>query len=26
VSGSDKDMQATAKIAALMEFVLSGGK
>ena len=25
-SGSDKDMQATAKIAALMEFVLSGGK
>jgi UDP-N-acetylglucosamine--N-acetylmuramyl-(pentapeptide) pyrophosphoryl-undecaprenol N-acetylglucosamine transferase len=25
-SGSDKDMQATAKIAALMEFVLLGGK
>ena len=25
-SGSDKDMQAVAKIAALMEFVLSGGK
>jgi UDP-N-acetylglucosamine--N-acetylmuramyl-(pentapeptide) pyrophosphoryl-undecaprenol N-acetylglucosamine transferase len=25
-SGSDKDMQAAAKIASLMEFVLSGGK